>query len=127
VRAEDGHHQQQEAKSNRPGSRTVGMGPDTVRNRRPWAPAHLVAFDRRSRFDEHQASARLDLPYSAAHRRDGAHPIAPTGVSWQLNLTFALAAALDPVAHILDISPPGAGLGCSWHLHISFVPAYGVS
>ena len=120
MRAEHRYYHQEEAHTDGPGGESVGVRTDSVRHAGAGASAR-VALAGCGRLDEHQTPSRTDLPNSAPYRRSIRLPDLPAGP------ILAIAATLDPLAHILDISPPSAGLGCSWHLDISFATAYGVS
>jgi hypothetical protein len=120
MRAQHGYYHQKEAESDGPGGEPVGVCADSVRHAGAWTSTR-IALAGCGRLDKHQAPPRTDLPNSTSYRRSIRLPDLPAGP------ILAIAATLDPLAHILDISPPGAGLGCSWHLDISFATAYGVS
>jgi hypothetical protein len=110
VGAEDCYDNEQEAERDRPGGDHVGPWAHTLCRGKPWTPAQ-VAWRRRRRcsLDEHQALARADFAYAAAHRGSRA----PAGDSGRTPLSIPT--ALDPLAHILDVGPPSTGLGSSWH------------
>jgi hypothetical protein len=108
VRAQDGYNYKQEAERNRPSRDHVGPWAHTLRSSWPRAPTR-VARRWRCPLDKHQTLARSDFPYSAAPH----WPRAPAGCDGRAPLSIP--AALDPLAHILDVGPPSTGLGSSWH------------
>jgi hypothetical protein len=102
----DGH--KQESERDRPSRDHVGPWTHTLRRGKPWTSTR-VAWRRRRSLDEHQALARADFAHAAAHRGRRA----PAGGGSRALLSIS--AALDPLAHILDIGPPSTGLRSSWH------------
>jgi hypothetical protein len=108
VRAEDRYRNKQEAKRDRPGGDHVRPWTYPLRCGKPWTPARVARRRRRS-LDEHQALARSDFAHATTHRGSRA----PAGGGGRTPLSIP--AALDPLAHILDVGPPNTGLGSSWH------------
>jgi hypothetical protein len=108
VGAENRYRNKQKAKRDRPGSDHVGPWTHTLRRGKPWTPARVARRRCRS-LDEHQALAWADFAHAATHRGS----CAPAGGGGRAPLSIP--AALDPLAHILDVGPPSMGLGSSWH------------
>jgi hypothetical protein len=108
VGAENRYRNKQKAERDRPGGDHVWARTHSLRRGKPWTPAR-VAWRRRRSLDEHQALARADFAHAAARRGTRA----PTSGGGRAPLSIS--AALDPLAHILDVGPPSTGLGSSWH------------
>jgi hypothetical protein len=108
VGAENRYRNKQKAERDRPRGDQVWARTHSLRRGKPWTPARVARLRRRS-LDEHQALTRTNFAHAATHRwsriptRDGGRP------------PFSIPAALDPLAHILDVGPPNTGLGSSWH------------
>jgi hypothetical protein len=108
VGAEDRYRDQKEPERDRPGGDHVGAWTHPLRRAKPWTPAR-VARRRRCSLDEHQALTRTDFAHATTYR--GSRAPARDGDRTPL----AIPAALDPLAHILDVGPPSTGLRSSWH------------
>jgi hypothetical protein len=108
VGAEDCYRNKQEAERNRPGGDHVRARTHSLCCGKPRTPARVTRQRRRS-LDEHQTLARTDFAHATAH--SGSHILAGGCGSAPLSIP----AALDPLAHILDIGPPSTGLRSSWH------------